>query len=196
MRHNTAASWLSSGISICRYKTQLHIFLNHLNQCIKLITHQHRSYILAAAALGSFSFAEFLHSARFSPQTEMLLPLIRTHCHLKATAGIIGRSFTFLMSALEHMSMSSVLMLMLTVQPLRSIQEGIFTYRLLTTCYFIEKELISYLISCMMNICIVATCYYRVERKGVGKGGGVMEECPVVRSKSKKWCLVFPAPFF
>lgn len=140
MRHNTAASWLSSGISICRYKTQLHIFLNHLNQCIKLIIHQHRSYILGAAAVGSFSFAEFLHSAGFSPQTEMLLPLIRTHCHLKATAGIIGRSFTFLMSAVEHMSMSSVLMLMLTVQPLNNIHESIFTYGLLTTCILLKKK--------------------------------------------------------
>lgn len=120
MRHHAAASWLSCGIPICRYKTQLHIFLNRLNQCIKLIIHQHRSYILRAAAAGSFSFAEFLHSAGFSPQTEMLLPLIRTHCHLKATAGIIGWSFTFLMTVLEHVSMPSVLMLMLTVQPLNT----------------------------------------------------------------------------
>lgn len=140
MRHNTAASWLSSGISICRYKTQLHRFLSHLNQRITLIIHQHRSYILGAAAVGSFSFAEFLHSDRFSPQTEMLLPLIRTHCHLKATAGIIGRSFTFLTSALEHMSMSSVLMLMLTVRPLNNIHECIFTYRRLTTCILLKRS--------------------------------------------------------
>lgn len=147
MQHNTAASWLSSGISICRYKTQLHVFFIHLNQCIKLIIHQHRSYILGAAAVGSFSFAEFLHSAGFSPQTEKLLPLIRTHCHLKATVGIIGRSFTFVMSAVEHMSMSSVLMLMLTARPLSNIHECIFTYRLLYTYNLLKKKLISYLIS-------------------------------------------------
>lgn len=66
-------------------------FWTHSNQCIKLIMHQRHTYILGAAAACSDSFAEFLHSTFFFFfHRQLRLPLIRTHCHLKATAGIIG----------------------------------------------------------------------------------------------------------
>lgn len=86
----TAASWLSSGISICRYKTQLHIFLNPFKPMYQvnytsaaLLYPQSCSRLPLSHLQSFFILLSFLHR-------KIRLPLIRTHCHLKATAGIIG----------------------------------------------------------------------------------------------------------